>query len=147
MNLNLCYIAAFAAFLLNRRTRLIASLCLIYMLTEWCIEPFTYESYYVIMAITAMLCCYSSTKLPTSDQTQIFAILFMLQGWQDFYGYLLYIYDQTAFNYNFTGNCIIITLIIALWMTRNGKLESIGNIHAVSSRVRTLLSTNKGKRA
>lgn len=151
---NLYYMAAFAAFLMNRRTRICAALCLLYMLIEWNLyalpndEPdYLFQYYYIILGAYCLCACYFLKYLPNSDQSNLFMALFLLMANQDLWGFLLYTYDQDPQPHNFAGNCIIMTLIFSLWTTRNGKLEGIINLPDFLTRVRSYLQGIKGKTA
>lgn len=138
--------AAFAVFLLCKHTRICAALCLLYMLVEWNAvhlpneEPkYLFQYYYLLMGAYAFLACYVLQQLSPSRQNTLFTILFLIGANQELWGFLLYTYDQPAVDYNFVGNCIIITFIIALWMTRNGEFESTSNFPDLYTRIRSYL--------
>jgi hypothetical protein len=143
--------AAFAAFLMNRRTRICAALCLLYMLIEWNVyglpneEPlYLFQYYYLILGAYCLCACYFLKHLPSTDQNNLFMALFLLMANQDLWGFLLYTYGQDPHPYNFTGNCIIMTFIFSLWTTRNGNFEGVIYLPNIPSRVCAYLQSIKG---
>jgi ABC-type proline/glycine betaine transport system permease subunit len=140
------YMAAFAAFLIHKETRICGSLCLLYMLVEWNAyelpndEPdYLFQYYYLILAIYSLLACFLLKHSPNTKQNNLFMALFLIMATQDIWGFLLYTYNQEATVYNFLGNCIIIALILALWMTRNGKFEGAIYMPDILARIRSYI--------